>query len=60
VELAEEATAADPARADSRRALPDGQILDLSGYDEFGVILIYRTLPDGSIEFTDFLINRPN
>lgn len=54
--LAEESVLADRSRSHARRALDDGTTFDLTAYDEFGVLLTFRTRNDGRAEFIDFRI----
>ena len=37
-----------------RRTLPDGTVVDLSSYDEEGVIVVFVREPNGTIVFIDF------
>lgn len=39
-----------------RRTLPDGTVVDLSSYDEFGLIVSFQPAPDGDHEFIDFAV----
>lgn len=41
---------ADPQGTNRRREGPDGTIVDLSGYDAFGLLVAFRLLP-GVVEF---------
>lgn len=60
VELAEESILSDRARTHSRRTLPDGTVFDLTTYDEWNVLLSFRTLPNGEPQFIDFRLYDPN
>jgi hypothetical protein len=53
--LIEEAILADPLGAGLRQEGPGGTIIDLSGYDEFGLLVAFRVLP-GAVEFVALAI----
>jgi hypothetical protein len=36
--------------------MSDGTVVDLSGYDESDVLISYRVMPSGEIQFVDFTI----
>jgi hypothetical protein len=38
--------------------MPDGTEIDLTAYDEWNVLLSFRRLRNGEIEFIDFVIFR--
>jgi hypothetical protein len=48
--LIEEAILADPLGPALRQEGPNGTVIDLSGYDEFGLLVAFRLLP-GAVEF---------
>jgi hypothetical protein len=53
LELAEESILTDLGREHSRRMLPDGTTVDLTVYDEFDILLSFRTRADGETQFID-------
>jgi hypothetical protein len=59
VELAEESVIADRRRTHARRSLSDGTTFDLTAYDEFDVLLSFRILVSGEVEFIDFRLFDP-
>ena len=46
---------ADPVGPGLRREGPNGTVIDLSGYDEFGLLVAFRILP-GVVEFVALAI----
>jgi hypothetical protein len=54
--LAEEAILSDRDRTHARRELADGTVLDLTVYDEFGVLFTFRELPSGERQFLDYVM----
>jgi len=55
LDLVEEGTLADPDGLGRRREGPDGTIVDLPTYDEFGLLVSFRRLSDGP-EFVEFAV----
>jgi hypothetical protein len=39
-----------------RRVLEDGTIVDLSSFDEFGIVVAFEQMPDGRHRFIDFAL----
>lgn len=54
IELVEESILSDLDRAHARRTLADGTTFDLTAFDEFGVLISYRSALGDQIEFIDF------
>jgi hypothetical protein len=54
LELVEESILSDQARTHRRRSMPDGTTFDLTAYDEWNVMLSFRTSESGRIEFIDY------
>ena len=59
LELVEESVLADVGRQHRRRTMPDGTTFDLTVYDEWNVLLSFRTLDSGLLEFVDFKFYEP-
>jgi hypothetical protein len=55
LDIVEETVLTDPIGA-FRRKLPDGTIVDLSSYDEYGLIVTFEPMPDGNHLFIDFIV----
>lgn len=53
--IIEESILADLARTHGRRRLNDGATADFTALHEFGLVLTFRSRPDGSTEFVDFM-----
>jgi len=53
--LIEEAILADPLGTGLRQEGPNGTVIDLSGCDEFGLLVAFR-LPPGAVEFVALAI----
>jgi hypothetical protein len=58
VELVEESILSDLGRTHRRRVMPDGTEIDLTAYDDWSVLLSFRRLSTGQIEFIDFVLFR--
>jgi hypothetical protein len=56
VELVQESILSDLGRTHRRRIMPDGTEIDLTAYDEWSVLLSFRRLASGAVEFIDFVI----
>ncbi|HUG30642.1 MAG TPA: hypothetical protein VMQ65_09055 [Candidatus Limnocylindria bacterium] len=54
LELVEELILSDRDRVHARRTLADGTTFDLTAFDEFGVLVSYRSGLNDQIEFIDF------
>lgn len=52
--LVEESILSDRDRVHARRTLADGTTFDLTAFDEFGVLVSYRSGSDDQVEFIDF------
>jgi len=55
LDLIEESIIADPQGTYRRRAGPGATVVDLSGYDEFGLIVAFRHTDNGP-EFIEFTV----
>jgi hypothetical protein len=56
LDIVEETVLSDPMGA-FRRQLDDGTVVDLSSYDEYGLIVTFEPMPDGNHRFIDFIVS---
>ena len=56
LDLVEEGIMSDPVGTHLRRPRSDGAIVDLSAYDESGLLVSFRLMPDGTPVFIDFIL----
>jgi hypothetical protein len=59
LELVEESVLADRGRTHARRTMPDGTTFDMTAYDEFDVLVSFRTEREGGLLFIDFRFYDP-
>jgi hypothetical protein len=56
LDIVEETVLSDPIGS-TRRTLADGTIVDMSSYDEFGLMVTFEPMPEGNHRFIDFTVS---